>query len=177
MNTVQYRNIKEIKEDPKNPRTIDGDELAALSVSIKDNPELFEARPIILSDRTGELIIIGGSKRYQASKLLGLKKVPTILIPKLTELKEREIMIRDNVNNGEWDIEALKEWDQENLLDWGLNLSFGEDEAGPAQTKELEPYKRVHCLISFPPESLIDLEPLLDQIKNIPGIEYEQSAN
>ncbi|GAB3935329.1 hypothetical protein [Larkinella terrae] len=47
----------------------------------------------------------------------------------MSEEKEREIIIRDNVNNGEWDEELLAaEWDKDLLGEWGLELS-GMDEA------------------------------------------------
>ena len=68
-----------------------------LKESIHSNPDYFEARPIILSDRTGELVIIAGNQRYDASVELGLSDVPTVLLHGLTEEREREIIIRDNV--------------------------------------------------------------------------------
>ena len=97
--------------------------------SIKNNQDYFEARPLILSNRTGELVILGGNQRYEAAKKLGLKQVPTHLIEGLTEEREREIVIRDNVANGEWDWDILaNEWDAEELEDWGLDLpSFADD--------------------------------------------------
>lgn len=51
---VEYRAIAELKELPGNPRTIKKDQFEKLKQSIKDNADYFEARPIILSDRTGE---------------------------------------------------------------------------------------------------------------------------
>ena len=55
--------------------------------------------------------------------------MPTHLIEGLTEEREREIVIRDNVANGEWDWDILaNEWDAEELEDWGLDLpSFADD--------------------------------------------------
>ena len=83
------------------------------------------ARPIILSDRTGHLVIIAGNQRYEACVQLGIKEVPTVLIPNLTEDREREIIIRDNVSNGEWDMSRLFEWDCRKLIEWGLDgISF-----------------------------------------------------
>jgi len=39
----------------------------------------------------------------------------------LTEETEREIVIRDNISNGDWDFDLLaNEWDTEELEDWGL---------------------------------------------------------
>lgn len=58
---VEYRAIAELKELPGNPRTIKKDQFEKLKQSIKDNADYFEARPIILSDRTGELVILAGN--------------------------------------------------------------------------------------------------------------------
>ena len=62
---VEYRPIKDLKELPGNPRTIKKDQFEKLKTSIKDNADYFEARPIILSDRTGDLIILAGNQRYR----------------------------------------------------------------------------------------------------------------
>ena len=118
---VEYRPIKDLKELPGNPRIIKKDQFEKLKQSIKDNADYFEARPIILSDRTGELVILAGNQRYKAAKALGLKEVPTILLPNLTEKREKEIIIRDNVENGDWDWDALfNEWDTDKLQEWGV---------------------------------------------------------
>lgn len=120
---IVYRNISDIKKLDSNPRVISKEQLEKLQRSILDNQDYFEARPIILSDRTGELVIIAGNQRYEACRLLGIKKVPTILIPNLTEKREREIIIRDNVNNGTWDMDTLaNSWDADELKDWGMDL-------------------------------------------------------
>ena len=43
----------------------------------------------------------------------------------LTEEEEREIIIRDNISNGEWDWDILaNEWDKEELEEWGLDVQF-----------------------------------------------------
>ena len=118
---VEYRAIADLKELPGNPRTIKKDQFEKLKQSIKDNADYFEARPIILSDRTGELVILAGNQRYKAAKAIGLKEVPTILLANLTEEREKEIIIRDNVENGDWDWDALfNEWDTDKLQEWGV---------------------------------------------------------
>lgn len=119
---VEYRAIKDLKELPGNPRIIKKDQFEKLKQSIKDNADYFEARPIILSDRTGELIILAGNQRYKAAKAIGMTEVPTILLPNLTEEREKEIIIRDNVENGDWDWDMLfNEWDTDKLQEWGVN--------------------------------------------------------
>ena len=120
---ITYRPVSELKELPGNPRIIKKEQFEKLKTSIKDNADYFEARPIILSDRTGELVVIAGNQRLKASKALGLKEVPTVLLEGLTEEREREIIIRDNVENGEWDMEILAdEWDVEELGEWGCEV-------------------------------------------------------
>lgn len=144
---VIYRPIAGLKELPGNPRTIKKDQFEKLKQSIKDNADYFEARPIILSDRTGELVILAGNQRYKAAKAIGLKEVPTVLLENLTEEREREIIIRDNVENGEWNIDMLaNEWNPDDLISWGVELpdiqtttEIIEDEA--PEVNEQEPAK------------------------------------
>ena len=133
---MEYRKLKDIKLLDRNPRTIRDDDFKKLVQSIEANPDYFEARPLILSDRTGELVIIAGNQRYRAAKELKLKEVPTFLIKDLTEEREKEIIIRDNVSNGQWDFDILaNEWDVEQLEEWGLDVGgfdvnsddYGED--------------------------------------------------
>lgn len=126
---IVYRKLTELKKLPNNPRTIKKDDMERLKKSIKDNPDYFEARPIILSNRTGDLVILAGNQRYEAAKALGIDEVPTFLLEGLTEAREREIIIRDNVSNGDWDMDALaNEWDTQELTDWGLDLDWEEPE-------------------------------------------------
>ena len=121
-NQVKYRKVDDIRELDGNPRIIKKDQFEKLKESIKNNQDYFEARPIILSDRTGELVILAGNQRYKAAKALGMDEVPTILLPGLTEKREKEIIIRDNVENGDWDYDILfNEWDTDDLQEWGVD--------------------------------------------------------
>lgn len=124
-NIVKYRPVSEIKELPNNPRTISKEDFDRLKDSIIDNPEYFEGRPLILSDRTGELVVLAGNQRLRAAKAVGLKEVPTIVLPNLTEEKEKEIIIRDNVSNGRWDMELLaNDFDLQDLENWGVEVNI-----------------------------------------------------
>lgn len=125
---VEYRALSEIKPLDNNPRYIKTDDFERLCASVQNNADYFECRPIILSDRTGELVIIAGNQRYKAAQEVGLKEVPTILLHGLTEAKEKEIVIRDNVQNGKWDYDILASgaWGEiDSLADWGVEgVSF-----------------------------------------------------
>ena len=119
---VIYRKLDDLVKLENNPRKISQEQLDKLKESIERNPDYFEARPIILSDRTGELVIIAGNQRYEACRQLGVSEVPTVLMKGLTEEREREIVIRDNVSNGEWDMDALADWNVSELSEWGVDL-------------------------------------------------------
>ena len=147
---TKYRKLSELHELPGNPRTIKKDQFEKLKKSIKDNADYFEARPIILSDRTGELVIIAGNQRYKAAKAIGMTEVPTILLEGLSEEREREIVIRDNVENGDWDMDALaNEWNAQDLLDWGVELPELEtmtevvEDTPPEVNEEEEPMSKL----------------------------------
>ncbi len=119
---IVYRKLAELKPNPKNPRIGSNEAVVALAKSISENPKFFQARPILLSDRTGELIIIAGERRSEAAKYLGLEQVPTILLSGLTEQQEDEIMIRDNTHHGEWDRQKMDLWQRHVLKGWGVKI-------------------------------------------------------
>ena len=119
---IVYRKVEDINELEGNPRTITKDQFEKLKTSITNNGDYFEARPCILSNRTGKLVVIAGNQRLRAAKALGLKEIPTVLLEGLTEAREREIVIRDNVENGEWNMDELANaWDENSLREWGLD--------------------------------------------------------
>lgn len=141
MAKIEYRKTVDLETLYHNPRFILDEEFKSLCKSLEDNPDYFEARPIIISDRTGMLVVIAGNMRLRAAIEIGKKEVPTILLKGLTVDREKEIIIRDNVNNGNWDYDILaNEWDKDQLVEWGVPAMWdlGEEEPEePAQTKAL----------------------------------------
>lgn len=111
--------LSDIKPNPKNPRTIRDENFKKLVQSIKDFPEMLDARPLVLNK---EHIILGGNMRYKAAKEAGLTELPVKIVD-WSEEKQREFIIKDNVSGGEWDWDTLaNEWDTEQLDEWGLEL-------------------------------------------------------
>ena len=122
---MNYTKVGELLVNPSNPRIVKDDKYKILKESLASTrgKDVFEARPVIVSNRTGENIIIAGNTRYRAAKDLGWKEVPTVIMEGLTEEQEQEIIIRDNVSNGEWDWDILgNEWDTAKLVEWGLDI-------------------------------------------------------
>jgi len=81
---------------------------------------MLNIRPIVVND---DMIILGGNMRFKACKEAGLKEVSIIKASGLSEEKQREFLIKDNVSGGEWDWDMLaNEWEVEQLDAWGLDI-------------------------------------------------------
>jgi hypothetical protein len=116
---MKYLKISEVKLNPNNPRLIKDDKFKKLVQSVKDFPEMLEIRPIVVNQ---DMIILGGNMRYKACVEAGLKMVP-VIVTDLTEEKQKEFLIKDNVSGGEWDWDILaNEWNAEDITSWGLDL-------------------------------------------------------
>ena len=117
---IQVVKIKDIKNNPNNPRIIKDDKFKKLVASIREFPKMLEIRPIVVND---DMIVLGGNMRLKAIKELGLTEAPVIKISDLTDDEQRQFIIKDNAGFGEWDWNMLaNEWDVEDLEKWGLDL-------------------------------------------------------
>jgi ParB-like chromosome segregation protein Spo0J len=150
---MKYVDINILKPNRLNPRKITIRQVEKLSESLKDNPEYFEARPVICD---AYYTVWAGHSRLKAAKHLGLKEVPVHIID-LPEEKMKEIMIRDNVNNGDWDTNILSDlWDDElDLLSdfglefknacWGESIAEGEQSETGKKSKKTKAKKIIEC--------------------------------
>jgi DNA modification methylase len=110
--------INLLKENPDNPRTITDAKFQQLIESVKNFPQMLEARPIAF--KTG-YVVLGGNMRLRACKAAGLKQVWAIDLSGLTEEQQREFIIKDNVGYGAWDWEAIQaDWPE--AEEWGLDI-------------------------------------------------------
>jgi len=114
-----------IKPNPTNPRIIKDDKFQKLVTSIKEFPEMLEARPIVVNP---DMIVLGGNMRLKAAKAAGLTEAP-VYVATWEESKAKEFIVKDNVGFGEWDWDILaNEWDAAELDEWGLDVWQPEEE-------------------------------------------------
>lgn len=135
---IEYRKVSDLNVLTNNPRKITKANFEKLVDSIKING-FWEHRALPLSDRTGNLSILAGHQRLKAAKKLKMKEVPTILYHGLTEEQEKEIILRDNVNNGEWDFSILETDPFFNDTDFefmGITDFMAEDEPKKKKSKK-----------------------------------------
>jgi ParB-like chromosome segregation protein Spo0J len=106
------------------------DKFKKLKKSLQDDPEMLELREVIAYDNNGELVVICGNMRLKALQELGVKEVPTKILPTDTSVEKlKAYTIKDNVAFGEHSWEDLaNEWDSEQLSDWGVDVPLFNDD-------------------------------------------------
>jgi hypothetical protein len=116
--------LSNIKPNPQNPRLIKDERFKKLVQSIKDFPEMMVKRPMVcVTDVDGKLFPLGGNMRLKALKEAGYTDIPdewVTMADEWTQEQRNEFIIKDNISFGEHDWEALKDWDTEQLEEWGL---------------------------------------------------------
>jgi len=118
MQKVEYIEINKLTSHSNNPRVIKDEQFKKLCKSIQDNKDYFETRPILVNK---ELIIFAGNMRWRAAKEVGMTEVP-VSIMDISENRQKELMIRDNRENGEWDFDLLaNNFEIDDLLEWGFD--------------------------------------------------------
>ena len=116
------QNTGQIPGLPVNPRQWTKTEVEKIAKSLRETPELFEARPIIVTQQGSKYVILGGNLRYEGCKHNKDKDAPCYVIPDGTSIdKMKEIVIKDNGSFGDWDYDVLANlWDDLPLADWGV---------------------------------------------------------
>lgn len=114
--------IRLLKENPDNPRTITEAKFAQLVKSVKEFPQMLQLRPIVAKNASGGILeVLGGNMRLRACLEAGLKEVPVIMADDLTPEQHREFVIKDNIGFGEWEWDKiLSDWPE--APEWGLDL-------------------------------------------------------
>lgn len=109
--------LKDLRPFEKNPRHITNEQFEKLKQSLSQDG--YHSRIKVTQD----MRVVGGHQRLQALLELGFKEVP-VLIPDraIDDATFKRILLRDNHNNGVFDMEILgNEFELEFLRDIGLH--------------------------------------------------------
>jgi DNA modification methylase len=103
MHEIEYVSPDALKPNPRNTRTHSNKQIR----QIANNVLAFGFTVPVLIDENST--ILAGHGRLEASKLLGLKKIPAIRLHGLSEAQKRALLIADNkiAENAGWDRERL----------------------------------------------------------------------
>lgn len=124
MDTHKQNNIvmvktSSLKASTYNPRKWDRPAIDGLSESVK---RFGLVDPLLVNNGEGrENIVIGGHFRLKVAKDLGFNEVPVVYLDIPDEAKERELNLRLNRNQGDWDFSLLAEFDESLLTDVGFD--------------------------------------------------------
>ena len=181
--------IGRLKPNPENPNSHPAAQVAKLAAIIKAHGW---RHPITVSNRSG--FIVSGHCRLLAAEKLRLAKCPVDYQHFKSKAEERAVLIADNViaELAETDYgkmsDILDELEEENYpleltgldqKDLNENLVSADNEVAGFDYQEqiIKPYKKTHVLLSFSPELFLKIQSLLEKIRDIEGIEYEQASN
>lgn len=143
--TIRYIETTELIGLPNNPRTITKQQLNHLMDSIRANG-FWKHRPLAVERQewTDKLVVLDGNQRLKAARLLKMKSVPIMEYSELTDNERTDLILRSNINNGEWDTGLLQsDFDGIDLADLGLQIDLPElqvaDPLQPTPQEEPQP--------------------------------------
>ena len=133
--TIEMQEVGQLHESPDNPREITQQSLEELMHSLRADPSMLQARPVIADE---EGMVVCGNMRLRAARALGWDMVPVYVKAFESEAQKREWMLRDNNEFGQWvpdELQALVRQHQEEGHDLRL-LGFGQQELRDLLTVE-----------------------------------------
>ena len=136
--------LADLIPDETNPRQISTKDFENLKKSLRDFPEMLSIRKVLIDP---DMKIICGHQRVKALMELGETEVTVDQIFGLSEKKKKELLIKDNIQHGDWDWQKLDLFDEKDLLDWGFEGFFGNVEE--TYTPPSEPVTKSDDLYGF----------------------------
>lgn len=116
---IQYVPIEDIRLDTYNPRKWNEEDKRQLKESIT---RFGVVDPLLVNNADNRKnILIGGHFRLEILRELNYKEIPIIYVNISDIEKEKELCIRLNKNQGEFDLDILKQFDESFLVDVGFN--------------------------------------------------------
>ena len=100
--------LDQLKGYPKNPRKITQEGLNRLCESIRLNGYWRHRPAAVEKNEDGKFVVLDGNQRLKALRRMKRKTMPCYVYENLTEDERTDIILRSNVNNGEWDADALR---------------------------------------------------------------------
>lgn len=116
---IQYVSIDSLKFAEYNPRKISEVDLEGLVASLTD---FGTVDPLLVNNAPGrEGVVIGGNQRLTALRKMGQTEVPVVYLTIPDIEREKELNVRLNRNQGEWDFDLLAKFDETLLKGIGFS--------------------------------------------------------
>lgn len=118
-----------------NPRIITDEEYRKLVKSLREDNLTGVLQEKVIN-YNGEWIVLDGNMRLRALREVGIEEVQCLVVPEDADAKTIEkIIILSNSTFGQWDMDALANWDAP-LADWGLDVPSFETPDTQEEKKE-----------------------------------------
>lgn len=141
---LQFLDTRDLVGNPKNPRKITTADLNKLCDSIRENG-FWEHRPLAVERQawTDKYVVLDGNQRLKALRRMKRRKAPCVIYSDLTDIERDDIILRSNINNGQWDTDILQaEFDGVDFELIGLDAPISEpaiDDTEPPADGDSEP--------------------------------------
>lgn len=125
---LQILDTRELVANPKNPRKITTADLNKLCDSIRENG-FWEHRPMAVERQewTDKYVVLDGNQRLKALRRMKRREAPCVIYSELTDTERDDIILRSNINNGQWDNDILQaEFDGVDFEIIGLDVPLEE---------------------------------------------------
>lgn len=103
--------ISKLVFNEKNPRQITKKSFEELKRKMQKRPKFIEAREVVIDENN---VILGGHQRVRAAQSLGHDTIRVKQVIGWTQEEKDDFMIDDNISDGDWDMDALGNWWDEN---------------------------------------------------------------
>lgn len=141
---LQFLDTRDLVGNPKNPRKITTADLNKLCDSIRENG-FWEHRPMAVERQewTDKYVVLDGNQRLKALRRMKRREAPCVIYSELTDAERDDIILRSNINNGQWDTDILQaEFDGVDFELIGLDAPIAEptiEEPEPPAEGDSEP--------------------------------------
>ncbi len=156
----------------QNPRDLTDDGFQKAIKSIRDFPEMLEARELVVIEYNilNKYIVIGGNQRLRALKHLGYTEALCKVV-NWSKDQINEFIIKDNLSYGSWDWNLIaNEWDEQKLIDWGLDIPVKYEEDLEPETVESIPI----YIITIETENKLHFENVKGHLDKL-QVQYKES--
>ena len=176
---IEYLNIDTLKVYENNSKIHTQEQIQNIANSIR---QFGFNDPIGIAGKDN--LVLEGHGRIEALRLLGITEAPCIRLDHMTEDEQKAYIIAHNHLNLQTGFDEEKLLSQLKELQDSVDMSgFGIDEEQylfslkELEKKELKPYVKVHYLISIDINDNDKLLDILEQVRQIEGVEIESSLN
>ena len=135
-----------VHTNPNQPRKeFDQDALKNLADSIQQNGIL---QPLIVKAQNGGFEIVAGERRFRAAQMIGLEKVPAVLIEGLSRLEQIQLALIENLQREDLNMMELAEGYASLINDHGIS----KEELADKVSKDRSTIANTLRLLSLPDE-------------------------